>query len=478
MKPNVLFVILDTVRADSCSLYGRSRATTPGLDGLREESVVFDHAVAPSTWTLPSHGGMFTGRYPTEINLHGQNMVLSDDEETVAETLQADGYTTGVFSANPFLTQGTGLNRGFDRSYTTGIRGKLFKDAFDPAEYVRSRKNDSGVSKYVELVQEVAGPPVLMGKNLLNALEFKYRTRVDVRDDDFDPTQDDGAADIVAELEGWIDDATAPFFACANFMEAHTPYRNRDTFLPEWADETDLNELERNRWKYLSGEVELTDRRRTLLRALYEAEIRYLDEQLQSLWTTLRKRGDWDRTLVIVTSDHGEFLGEHGLLYHDINRLYEPLVHVPLLVKYPNGRWGSRRVCETTSLITLHDLIKRAVAGELETPAGGTRSDMTKVEFVQMNQSLPDKRHESMYADFSDQSRAVYAEDAKYFFHGDTVQVAEKPFCAEETYRELDPDAVPDRIVEFAAMDRELRTDAGLEVDESVENRLEQLGYR
>jgi len=91
MKPNVLLVVLDTVRAKSCSFYGRDRATTPGLESLCDESVVFKHAIAPDTWTLPSHGAMFSGKDPTEVGVHAENMLFPANESTLAEELSADG---------------------------------------------------------------------------------------------------------------------------------------------------------------------------------------------------------------------------------------------------------------------------------------------------------------------------------------------------------------------------------------------------
>lgn len=483
MRSNVLLVVLDTVRARSCSLYGRDRPTTPGLERVAEESAVFEHAIAPDTWTLPSHAAMFTGRYPTEVGVHAENMVLSEDEPTIAEDLAGAGYATGVFSSNPFLTQGSGLNRGFDHSHTSKLRPTLFEDAFDPSRYIRTREHERGLPKVAELLRALAGPPREMAKNALNAAYYKYRTSRPTDDDaSFDPSADDGAVESIAAFESWVDAVDRPFFGCLNFMEAHTPYRHRERFLPAWATIDDVRRLDQDRWKYLAGDLELTERRKELFEALYEAELRYLDERLESLWSALRARGLWEDTLLIVTSDHGELLGEHGLLFHDMNRLYEPLLHVPLLVKYPGGRHASTSVAATTSLTRLPDVVRGETVGDDAPTPGDLPRDLVKTEFVGMNQVVSDDRYEARRRDLAAQSRAVYEDGTKYVLYEDRATVTRDlplaPSADEEDAEPLDPEAVPDRVREFAALDGTVTAGRQLDVDDAVGDRLEELGYR
>lgn len=483
MQPNVLLVILDTVRAKSCSFHGRDRSTTPGLDRLADESVVFEHAIAPATWTLPSHAAIFTGRYPTDVGVHAENMLLPDDEETLAKELVGEGYATGVFSSNPFLTEGSGLNRGFDCSHTSGMGLTLFEDAFDPSRYIRTRDYDQGLAKVSELLRELAGPPHAMAKNLVNAAYYKCQTTRPRDDQDtFDPSSDDGAAESIAAFRSWVDDTDDPFFGCLNFMEAHTPYRHRDRFLPEWATMEDVRQLDQDRWKYLSEELELTDRRKELFEALYEAELRYLDEQLDSLWSALRERDLWDDTLVIVTSDHGELLGEHDLLFHDMNRLYEPLVHVPLVVKYPDDQHAGNTVEGTTSLTQLPNIVRGAVEGGAAPDPVNLPPDLVKTDFVGMNQTLSDEQYASYYEDLDAQSHAVYEDGTKYAFYGDkTLMTRNLPLAPSEGEEDTEPVAdeeVPDHVREFATLDAVITTGQKLEVDSAVDERLQELGYR
>lgn len=482
MRPNVLLVVLDTVRAKSCSLYGRDRPTTPGLERLARESVVFEHAIAPDTWTLPSHAAMFTGRYPTDIGVHAENMVLPDDASTLAEELAGTGYETAVFSSNPFLTHGSGLNRGFDHSHTSKIDVTLFDDAFDPPQYIRTRDHEQGLEKVSELLHELAGPPRAMAKNVLNAAYYKYRTtRSTDGDDSFDPSSDDGATESIAAFESWVDAVDEPFFGCLNFMEAHAPYRHRDRFLPAWATMDDVRRLDQDRWEYLAGDLELTDSRKELFEALYEAELRYLDERLESLWSTLRTRGLWEDTLVVVTSDHGELLGEHGLLFHDMNRLHEPLLHVPLLVKYPGGRHAGTSLEETTSLTRLPDVVRGATVDDSPDPED-LPQDLVKTEFLGMNQTVPDDRYASTYRDLAAQSRAVYEDGTKYVLYEDRATVTRDlplpPSADEEDAEPVDSEAVPAHVREFAALDEAVTAGRRLDVDTTVEDRLQELGYR
>lgn len=483
MRSNVLLVVLDTVRAKSCSLYGRDRPTTPGLERLAGDAVVFEHAIAPDTWTLPSHAAMFTGRYPTDIGVHAENMVLPEGEPTLAEDLAGAGYATGVFSSNPFLTQGSGLNRGFERSHTSKMRLTLFDDAFDPSRYIRTRDHERGLPKVAELLRELAGPPREMAKNALNAAYYKYRTtRPADEEASFDPASDDGAIESIAAFESWVDAADEPFLGCLNFMEAHTPYRHRTEFLPEWAAIDDVRRLDQDRWKYLAGDLELTERRKELFEALYEAELRYLDERLESLWSALRERGLWEDTLVVVTSDHGELLGEHDLLFHDMNRLHEPLLHVPLLVKYPDGRHAGTRVEGTTSLTRLPAVVRGETVGDDAPRPADLPEELVKTEFVGMNQVVSEDRYAPTYRDLAAQSRAVYEDGTKYVLYEDRATVTRElplaPSADEERVEPIDPEDVPARVREFAALDEAITPGRRLDVDDAVGDRLQELGYR
>lgn len=484
MASNVLLVVLDTVRAANCSLYGYDRQTTPGLEALRSECVRFDHAIAPATWTVPSHAAMFTGRYPSDIGVHARNKVLPEGEATAATELRDSGYETAIMSSNPFLTEGTDLHRGYDHRYTAGMRRALFDDAFDPAKYIKTRENEAGIAKVRELLGELASPPQQLPKNVLNAIYYKYRTTVGGGEagQRTDPASDDGAAETIEAFGRWIP-TDGPFHACLNFMEAHTPYRHRKRFLPEWASTSDLHDLDQGREPYFTGEETLDDRAKEILTALYDAEIRYLDEQLQSLWQYLKANDLWDDTLVIVTSDHGEYLGEDGYIFHHSNLLGESLVHVPLLVKYPENRNAGATVEETVSLSRIYDTIVSAGtdATGVDPLAPKTESRLVRSEFVCLDPQHSTDTYVDPYRQLDVPSRAVYEDGTKYLLFDDGRAYTFEAPNYEGSIFDREPgdvDDVPTRIREFANLDVDVAETDDIELSEAVEDRLEELGYR
>lgn len=208
MKPNVLLIVLDTVRAKRCGCYGCERATTPSVSTLRSEATVFERSIAPATWTVPTHAAMFTGEYASTMGIHAGNRVLPRDKETTATWLADRGYSTGVLSSNPFLTEGTGLHRGFNFRHTSGMRRAAFEDAFDLARYIKRRDHEAGLAKWVELGREVIDTPGQMVKNVSNALYYKHRTSWQSEDErtKFDSDADDGADETLSAAIEWMDD--------------------------------------------------------------------------------------------------------------------------------------------------------------------------------------------------------------------------------------------------------------------------------
>lgn len=287
--PNVLLLILDTVRAASLSLYGHERPTTPLIDGWARRATVFDNAFATTSWTLPSHASMFTGRLTPELSV-GWVTPLDQGTPTLAETLRANGYRTGGFIANQLYTDiETGLARGFDR-----YRGH-------PPSLKRVILN-------TELGQWLKG----------RASSFILRT------------QPRKSAEVGnRELLDWIGEGNAqPFFGFLNYFDAHLPYHTPDSVRA-----------------MLSVGGRTPEER-------YEIAIRYLDLQIDALLKELDRRGILKNTLVIIVADHGEQFGTHGLGDHG-NSLYAPLLHVPLLLMLPGRVPEERRIEAAVSLRNL-----------------------------------------------------------------------------------------------------------------------------
>ena len=333
--PNVIMIVWDTVRADHLSLYGYSRPTTPFLDQLAEKSLVFDRAYSTAPWTLPSHASFFTGLYPSEHHCGYARFRLEDQFTTLAERFRENGYATLAISNNALLSPFNGFDQGFQR-------------------FIES-------SAYEDLAMgEIA--------------ERYWTSRFHPQD-----LLDSGAERTARLLSRWfkrLRKSRAPFFLFINYMEAHEPYPAAEGALKFFPDartaKHSLLHLPRDLDDF-NCNPELAAAARPELLAWYDGAISYLDQHLGRLYLELEKAGLLDRTMVIVLADHGESLGEHNYYNHGFF-LYEPLLHVPLLIYYPKVL-KPERVASPVSLIRLPSIILDLVQGRrpavLEPPPGG-----------------------------------------------------------------------------------------------------------
>lgn len=305
--PNVLLLILDTVRNRNLSLYGYERSTTPNLERVAAQGVTFDRAIAPSPWTLPSHATIFTGLWPHE-HAAGWTEALSDEHSTLAEHLAGQGYATGGFVANLYYaSRETGLRQGFAR----------YEDHEATFEGIVQR---SWLARSLALgVRRVAGANDLLARK--------------------------SADDVNRAVLDWIGrHPDRPFFVFANYYDAHGPY------LPPPPFDTAFGPIDPIGW--LADGEEPSQAAADRLRTGYDASISYLDDRIGQLMDELESRGVLDNTLVVITSDHGEEFFEHGFLDHG-NSLYAPALVVPLMVRYPPSVPGGTRVADA---VTLRDL--------------------------------------------------------------------------------------------------------------------------
>ncbi len=292
--PNVLLVVWDAVRAQSLSLYGAPRPTSPDLQRLAAAGLVFDRAISTSPWTLPSHASLFTGHYADRLSA-GWLTPLDGRDPTLAEVLDRHGYATAGFVGNVFYTAAaTGLDRGMAHYEDYGFR---------PGDFFLS----------AALGRFLAYNRVRQGLGYIQVPARK------------------SAADIDAEVLRWLDRRPAghPFFAFLNVYDAHAPYlppRPYDTlFVPR---------SERGAvppggdWKATpAGIREQHD--------LYDGAIAYVDAQLGRLLDGLRARHLLENTIVVVVADHGEEWAEHPRIFGHGNSLYIASLHVPLVVVAP-----------------------------------------------------------------------------------------------------------------------------------------------
>ena len=334
-SPNVLLIVLDTVRADRTSLYGYGRPTTPTLERLALRAIRFDEARASAPWTLASHASMFTGRWPFELGIKWL-APMGDRFPTLAEYLGSRGYATAGFVANTFYCSfDTGLNRGFTH-YEDYDLDRL--GAFRTAELV------SLTVKIVGALCQRLGETFDLGP--FRALQTYAVGQLEVADKKF-------AGAVNREFLDWLSrrrEPDRPFFAFLNYFDAHSRY-----LLPRGEEyRFGLKPLIQADFQLFHGwyeidKTQLPRRYRTMISDCYDSCLAHLDERLGELFDELQSRGVLDKTLVVITSDHGEDVGEHDLYDHG-ESLYRNEIRVPLLIIVP-GR-GSHRgtVGETVSL--------------------------------------------------------------------------------------------------------------------------------
>jgi arylsulfatase A-like enzyme len=342
-SPNILFIVLDTVRADRLSLYGYNRPTTPNLERLSRRGIRFDLARATAPWTLASHASMFTGHWPHEL-VDQWMTPLRGNLPMLAEYVGAHGYATAGFVANTvYCSQDTGLARGFTH-YEDYVLEKLAP--LRTAGLVE--RTTTAIYNVITIFDIVPLHPL---RQLMNGW-FVINERKD-------------AASIHRAFLNWLADRREPhrpFFAFLNLNDAHDPY-----MLPRGAPHRFLTYSATSHeyqavyglWRGLD-KMSLPRSYITLARDSYDDCLGYIDEQLGLLFDELQRRGVLDQTLIIVTADHGEGLGEHNLFDHG-ESLYRTEIRVPLVIVPPSGLDPPTVVGETVSLrdlpATIVDLV-------------------------------------------------------------------------------------------------------------------------
>jgi arylsulfatase A-like enzyme len=334
--PNLLWIVLDTLRADRMSLHGYQRPTTPALETWARQGIAFDRARSAAPWTLPSHVSMFTGLWPSE---HGAciDTPYYGSSPTLAEHLRAKGYATGGVSANVRMCNAAyGVGRGFDWYVDYPCKHEIS---------LKAAMSNSALGSYLmELGRRMCLP-------VPSPYPFSYRR---------------SARAIAADGRVWLDSVRRPgeggpsgshrpFFLFLNFMDAHGPYlpppdaprrfwtgpvpskrdaRPEDGWLALQARDVATQEERPQRQQELE-----TVRHR--LGDLYDDCVGGLDAQLGRFLSGLRDAGLLANTWVVITADHGEHFGEHGQFGHG-SSLYNELTHVPLVLIPPLGAGPSR----------------------------------------------------------------------------------------------------------------------------------------
>jgi arylsulfatase len=317
MKRNVILITIDALRADHVSCYGYNRVTTPALDELANDGLLFENAYSASSHTREAVPALLTGRYPTEA--------VDEDFSRGAETIPLqlpDDYATAAFHSNPYLSRPYGYDKGFNH-FDDDLR--------------------LGQNRFIALLQRA------VDKFLLNRGEYHAR-----------------AEEINERSLSWLQSADnkQPFFLWNHYMDVHGPYNPPEDY-SKWT-EPPTNVGAQRLYDRLSGTAEVSpeDERRAI--DLYDGEIRYTDKRVREFIDALDSRGLLENSLVVITSDHGDLFGEYGKYAHP-RQVYPELTRVPLLVTHPDKPGDT----VTTPVSTLD------IAPTILDSAGETYSDLT-----------------------------------------------------------------------------------------------------
>ncbi|MCL4524484.1 MAG: sulfatase [Acidobacteria bacterium] len=316
--PNVLVIVMDTARADHLSLHGYARPTTPKLDRWAQRGTVFDNAWSTSSWTHPAHASLLTGRPAYE---HGADRGTRLDARypVLGEFFVSHGYRTAAFSANDiWISPEYGFGRGFQRFRVYNIWSLAARTVY--------------------------------GRKIYSFLtERLHKYDLPVRRN---------AAVVNKDVLQWLDENSGrPFFALINYFDAHDPYWPTPEYAAKFAGQDP------------PGFVPGAERYKRAINN-YDGLLAYLDDQIDALFSELARRGLAENTIVVLTSDHGESLGNHGEPQHGKN-LYQEVMRVHLVVVGRGRVAAARRVDAPVSLSNIPATLAELLGWEKDSPFPG-----------------------------------------------------------------------------------------------------------
>lgn len=454
-RPNILLLVMDATRARNLSCYGYHRPTSPNLERFAERGVVYEMAISPGGWSLPGHASIFTGLYPSRHGAHEQHKYLLSEYPTMAELLRSRGYYTLAFCHNAYVGPATGLDRGFEefnpvvQSVPRSVR-KI------------TRKIERGITTLLGLRDSGAR---YANRQIYTALR---RLRADER----------------------------PFFMFVHYEEPHGPYRpppKHNCYLPDGVSPKMARQVNQDQWKYFVNPASMDGQDFEILTALYDAEITYLDTRVAEVLDWLEESGMLDQTMVIITADHGENIGDHQMMGHQYC-LYDTLLHVPLIIYYPRGIASHSRVTHQVQTLDLLPTVL-SMLGDTSSEVyhslqghdllSSTRHDFTIAEWARPDLSTFYKRFPGVDVSQydralkmirTDQHKYIWASDDKhelYDLQADPDEarniIAEHPDIAQDLDR---------RLTEWCtSFEATTPLDEAPDFDEGVRERLRALGY-
>jgi arylsulfatase A-like enzyme len=364
--PNVLIVLIDTLRADHLGCYGYGRPTSPAIDRLATQGTLFLHATSQSTWTKPSTASLFTGRYPSQHQAYLERSRIPDAELLLPEALAQLGYRTAVFSGNPWVTPEYGFAQGVEH----------FDSIYD--------ERFARVTLYMQTLKRI---------NMLLSDKRRVYNFVKSR---VQHTPSTTARDqvLLGHLIHWLDDVgNHPFFAHVQLMSPHHPYDPPppfDRFVPK-SGLAPVTTYPHKSYFFFDQGAPLAPAALADMVGRYDGDILFADGVVERILAALDARGLAENTVVVLTSDHGEEFYDHQNWGHG-QSVYEELAHVPLIIRYPKAFPAGQRVERPVMLVDVMPTIL-ALAGAAPIPSlagqsllggapGATGRDEAYVELI------------------------------------------------------------------------------------------------
>jgi arylsulfatase A-like enzyme len=330
--PNILWIVIDTLRADHLSCYGYHRDTTPNIDRIAAEGVLFENAFTTAPWSLPSYASMLTGLYSSKHGADAEHIYLDERFDTVAEVLAKQGYRTFASCiGSRWANRLTNLDQGF--------------------EMFQNRRGGVLTLNNSEL--------------LINGILRMVRGFVGTME---------SAQETNAVVKKWISRCVkegCPFFGFVLYLEPHFPYVIPEPYFSLWLGGQTINPkvkealLNPYPYEYLRDNLKVTSQELEILKALYDGCISYVDFRVNQLVSYLKEEGILDNTLLIITSDHGENFGDHDLMSHCFS-LHDTLIRVPLILRYPKVFPQGLRIKRQVQTVDIFPTILQILGIELE----------------------------------------------------------------------------------------------------------------
>ncbi|MCW5893541.1 MAG: sulfatase-like hydrolase/transferase [bacterium] len=455
-RPNIVLVLIDTLRADHLGTYGYSRPTSPNIDAFAADAVLFEQAFSQSSWTKPAMASLLTGHYPSMHQTNLEQQKLPESETIVTQLLRDQGYRTAVLSGNPWITPDYGFGRGVDHFYSIYderfARVTLFMNALK-----RISKQTGGRNWIYNKVK------------LLVQGELSTTARDEV---------------LTTEASRWLDaNHDRPFYMHVHYMSPHHPYDPPppyDKWVPDKSAKPVTYYPKKSYFPFDEGQA-IPEAQREDMIARYDGDILFVDTVFQKLLGKLKSLGILDDTIVIVVADHGEEFYEHKNWGHG-QGLYNELIHVPLIIRYPKAFQPSRIGTPVMSVDILPTVLELASAPPKPTAAGRSLVPLAKGDTVPRN---PQAFSELIYRFGA--TRSVVDDKHKLIHKQQDQRVASELYDLSTDYPEQ-KDLVAQDATEAAKLQSQMTdtlkwadahkaTAAEAKIDDEMGKRLKALGY-